>query len=240
MLASYNDQQLMKLAELFETGLDWRTIAGDVVRGETAYHLAWLDRYAEEPNLLEAQNGNWGDKMRTVFLRMAVGNPGVIAKNKRMIVDLRFKPLEAWEGAEPPLPVEELGEMLVAAHSAKYPMREGPFVECFAVESFIQSAFLQNRNERMYWNLAKSVVAVARFREMNDRDPAGWKDLVPEFLDEVPDDPYSEEGLKLGRDSDGVLFVYSVGEDEIDNQGDVESDVRWMTEMKGVNERDEE
>jgi hypothetical protein len=53
-------------------------------------------------------------------------------------------------------------------------------------------------------------IACERFRIKHDRWPAALAELCPEFLPEVPIDPYVGKPLKLEKQDDGVV-VYSVG-----------------------------
>jgi hypothetical protein len=49
--------------------------------------------------------------------------------------------------------------------------------------------------------------------------PERLSELVPDFLSEVPEDPYTGQALKYKVDEDGYA-VYSVGPDLTDDGGD--------------------
>jgi len=60
--------------------------------------------------------------------------------------------------------------------------------------------------------------AVERFRRSHGRWPDSLAALVPEFLKELPADPYTGLPLRFRRLADGVV-IYSVGPDEKDDGG---------------------
>jgi len=72
---------------------------------------------------------------------------------------------------------------------------------------------------------AITLVAVERYRQAHGRWPQALSDLVPQYLPKVPIDLYDGSPLRLGRFTDGVV-VYSVGEDGIDNGGNVDENPR--------------
>lgn len=64
-------------------------------------------------------------------------------------------------------------------------------------------------------------LAVERHRLAHGRWPESLTALVPEFLKEVPADPYNGSPLKYRRLADGVV-IYSVGPDGEDNGGNID------------------
>lgn len=65
-------------------------------------------------------------------------------------------------------------------------------------------------------------VAIERFRRDRNAVPAGLSDLVPQYLREIPVDPYSGRPL-LFRPEQDAYTVYSVGPNQQDDQGDLSS-----------------
>jgi hypothetical protein len=65
---------------------------------------------------------------------------------------------------------------------------------------------------------AAAVIAAERFRKKHGRLPKGLEELVPEFLPEVPVDPFTGEPMKVTIEDD-KLTVYSVGENGVDERG---------------------
>ena len=63
-------------------------------------------------------------------------------------------------------------------------------------------------------------VAVERYRRAHSRFPETLNDLVPTYLAAVPTDPYDGAAIRLRRFPEGVV-LYSVGEDGVDNGGNI-------------------
>jgi hypothetical protein len=68
-------------------------------------------------------------------------------------------------------------------------------------------------------NLARSAVALERFRLREGAYPDELTRLVPDLLASVPDDPVTGEALHYRRKDSGGFVVYSVGMDGQDNGG---------------------
>jgi hypothetical protein len=66
--------------------------------------------------------------------------------------------------------------------------------------------------------VAQLAVAVARYCRKQLQLPARAEDLVREYLQQVPTDPFTGEPLKFKATADGVV-VYSVGPDGVDDDG---------------------
>jgi hypothetical protein len=71
-----------------------------------------------------------------------------------------------------------------------------------------------------------AAIAVERFRREKGRWPQTLDELVPEFLQQVPLDPFKDEPLRLGHVKDGVV-IYSVGPDGEDNNGSINRMEEW-------------
>lgn len=63
-----------------------------------------------------------------------------------------------------------------------------------------------------------TLIALERYRRREGPFPAALDELVPDFLTEVPLDPFDGNPLRYRCDESGVT-VYSVGEDLVDDQG---------------------
>ncbi len=61
-------------------------------------------------------------------------------------------------------------------------------------------------------------LALERYRLAHGRWPAGLKELVPQYLPEIPLDPFDGASLRLRRTETGIV-IYSVSLDRIDQQG---------------------
>ena len=65
---------------------------------------------------------------------------------------------------------------------------------------------------------AQAALAVERFRLARGRPPESLAELVPDYLDGVPEDPYDGEPLRYGQLGRGFV-VYSVAENGVDEGG---------------------
>ncbi|HEV3343371.1 MAG TPA: hypothetical protein VG125_23570 [Pirellulales bacterium] len=70
-------------------------------------------------------------------------------------------------------------------------------------------------------DIVRMAVAIERFRGINGQLPKTLGDLVPDFLAEVPGDPFDGAPLRWVVDGDDYR-VYSVGPDAVDQGGDVD------------------
>jgi hypothetical protein len=68
-----------------------------------------------------------------------------------------------------------------------------------------------------------AALAAERFRRDFGRWPTTLDELVPKYVIAVPRDPHDLQPLRLARRPDGIV-IYSVGQDEIDDGGAIESD----------------
>ena len=78
--------------------------------------------------------------------------------------------------------------------------------------------------------LATTAFAVERFRHGQGRLPADLNELTPQFLANVPTDPFDGAPLRYRRLSRGYL-IYSVGIDRRDNGGREGSDFARFSDM---------
>ncbi len=75
---------------------------------------------------------------------------------------------------------------------------------------------LATRMARM--RCAVTAMAVERFRLNNGRWPTSLDELVSEYLDAVPLDPFDEQPLRYAI-KDGYVAIYSIGHDGVDDGG---------------------
>jgi hypothetical protein len=82
--------------------------------------------------------------------------------------------------------------------------------------------------------VAVTVLATERWRRSHGGAvPADLNVLVPDFLPDVPQDPFTGRALRLSKAADGYT-IYSVGIDRVDNGGDVGA---WSPDVRGSNLR---
>jgi len=75
-------------------------------------------------------------------------------------------------------------------------------------------------NEKAANRVCAAALASERYRLIYGRWPISWEQLIPQFLPEALNDPYTGKPLKLKLVEDG-LIVYSVGFNEKDDGGAV-------------------
>jgi hypothetical protein len=66
--------------------------------------------------------------------------------------------------------------------------------------------------------LARAAVAATAYKAKHGKYPEKLGELVPEFVPDVPADPYDGRPLRLRR-ADGGLVLYSLGRDRKDDAG---------------------
>jgi len=82
------------------------------------------------------------------------------------------------------------------------------------------TAFFEAEAEATAKNrIAAAAIAVERYRRPHGRLPEKLEDLVPDFLPEVPEDPFDGKQLRYVV-RNGELLIYSIGRNRIDNGGD--------------------
>jgi hypothetical protein len=85
----------------------------------------------------------------------------------------------------------------------------------------------------------RALVAVERYRLKHGKWPAKLDNVVPGFLDKVPEDPIDAAKLRYKRTADGVV-LYSIGNDRTDDGGDVGASGKdagyrlWDAEKRGA------
>lgn len=78
---------------------------------------------------------------------------------------------------------------------------------------------------RLHLDLLKVALASERYRLKSKNWPSQLEDLVPEFVSQIPYDPFDYPNrLRLVRRPDGIT-IYSVGRDRTDNGGQKQDDI---------------
>ncbi len=85
----------------------------------------------------------------------------------------------------------------------------------------IENEYVREWHVRMKLGMARSAIAVERFRRANGRFPARLADLVPAYLDAVPLDIYAptESFVQMTTRDDGSFLIYSIGRNGRDDGG---------------------
>jgi hypothetical protein len=84
----------------------------------------------------------------------------------------------------------------------------------------LRGAVITHVHGLAYIRAARIAIAAERFRLTQGKLPDTLRELVPEYLPEIPADPFDGSPMKLTRTEHG-LIIYSISDDEIDDGGDV-------------------
>lgn len=152
-----------------------------------------------------------------------VAHPEHCAQALRIIndyVDALKKPL--------PATIKEVEHVFAESNSIKEANRnrnkwERAYLASLLLISFEMNSALNGtvRAEAMR-RCAVAMLAAERFRRREGRLPESLDELVPEFLEAMPDDPCTGSSLLYAVSESGYT-IYSVGTDETDNGGDIDA-----------------
>jgi len=117
-----------------------------------------------------------------------------------------------------------LNQQRAAANQLSVTLRDSPLLvrTSFSVIGRMDTTFLQASAEI---RCALVMVAVERFRLAHGHWPGALQELLPQFIDKIPDDPYTGSRLLYRLLLDGVV-IYSVGPDGVDNGGLIRAKAR--------------
>lgn len=114
------------------------------------------------------------------------------------------------------LPAERLARLAKTPH-AKALTRQGflPYLKILA---------LRRNTDLARINCIHVLLATQAFQRVHGHFPESVDQLTPDFLPQIPLDPHDqqERPLQYRRLDDGSAVVYSVGDNQIDDQGDLD------------------
>ncbi len=82
----------------------------------------------------------------------------------------------------------------------------------------LSSVFKTSRQSKARRQTVLTALATERYRQQHNQFPTQLKDLVPDFLDAVPLDPFDSQPLRYRTEPTGVI-IYSIGPDGNDDGG---------------------
>jgi hypothetical protein len=94
----------------------------------------------------------------------------------------------------------------------------------------IEMAVQKHRVVGAYLGCSRAAVAIERFRLAKGSLPAKLDELVPEFLDSVPLDPFDGKPLRYSAIDEKSYKVWSIGWDGTDGGGDERNDITFAVE----------
>ena len=132
-------------------------------------------------------------------------------------------------------PLVDAGEDLTAMHEAA--LQLDTEVPQLGGTYFMVKMLMPSLSRAVYLQIERDVVldctlvgiAAERYRLATGHWPASLDELVPAYLDQLPLDPFGEgKPLKLAVTDQGIA-IYSIGEDTIDDGGDVAAEENHRT-----------
>ncbi|MEO7677454.1 MAG: hypothetical protein ABIV39_11895 [Verrucomicrobiota bacterium] len=110
-------------------------------------------------------------------------------------------------------------------------------------KTIVSGTFSKIVSAKIAQQLALTACALERFKLENKRYPNDLKELVPKILVSIPSDPIDGQPLRYQLNSDGTFLLYSVGENGVDDGGDVKrakssSDGKWIRPRHPIYGRD--
>ena len=76
----------------------------------------------------------------------------------------------------------------------------------------------------LYSDVAQVALAIRRYRDAKKQLPESLEELVPEYLEQIPHDPYDGRPIRYRRVSELETHFYSVGLDLKDDGGVLDTD----------------
>jgi hypothetical protein len=188
------------------------------IRGERAECDRVFEAFPKETNVLRSWKEQFGmfldEEERGKLARnyVSLNIPSVLKEERAALLRFMNRWLEIAKR-----PVEERGPQMDELVSSLE--RKSLFVRhFFTLGQFEKGCHRSHASLRC----AIALVAIERYRLANKSWPTSLKALVPKYLNKVPTDPFDGVSLKYAKRKEGVV-VYSVGEDGVDNGGNVRS-----------------
>ena len=82
-----------------------------------------------------------------------------------------------------------------------------------------EAAFKKHLAQNTRMQEARIACALERFRHANGAFPEKLDQLVPDFVEALPEDPFDQKPLRYRRNADGGYDVWSIGPDRRDDGG---------------------
>ena len=116
-------------------------------------------------------------------------------------------------------------DILERHRQERQPSQAGGYLNALLNHGVVLGAFSQavDATPLIVDRASRVAVAIERFRRDRNAVPAALPDLVPQYLREIPVDPYSGRPL-LFRPERAAYTVYSVGPNQQDDHGDLSSE----------------
>ncbi len=186
--------------------------------GERVGQLALSD-YVKRHGIQSISNAALGGGKSWSVTNWALA--GILDLNLAKAIELLTPVVEA---ADSHAAAIKAADEMDAALASTSPLSVRYFITHSLVSSLSRSCvFFAQRAAHMRCTVA--ALAMERYRLGNGALPESLDELVPEYLDSVPLDPFDEKPLRYAT-KDGYVVIYSVGENGVDDGGDVQMSVK--------------
>lgn len=220
---SFTDAQLAHLQQNFLDNQDLEACCRDFVKDRIFYLECVLSPFDERPSK-PSTSKRWCERVYSLL--------GLMQKENVMHLDYFQRCIDAAQ-----LPLEEReGEFgVISIDLANEVSRYQLYI--FSIASNIKVAEIDMRVIGTL-RCAETALAIERYRLKYDSLPESLEDLVPEFMEAVPLEPFDGEPLRYIRHADGGYTVYCIGDDWVDNGGLSREQMAEQTGEKNPEEYD--
>ncbi len=203
-------QHLDRMASQINAQIDTISPA-EVMRAERAFHILAYESLA-------ANKINAAD----VFCDRELSEIGAVSK-----FDIRIAQVRAVSYWPNRIAVASDPEKLLNARKDKRFRRKSLSIEDkkrWLYRDLLPNSFFSGQFARTHALLRCAITGIAaeRFRLEHDRFPDSLEELVPTYIDAIPNDPFTRKPVQLAKTDIGIV-IYSFGIDEEDDRGNVET-----------------
>lgn len=214
--ADFSDRELdllqSSLAIAEKTNLVVRAFIGERAVGIPYFRMSWSDikRYSKSDEDDPERHRRWpeSDRQPAIFRLSGFFERDLLYFLKIMGTNITFA------GQPPPASLAARGVFEQAAIDGKTHF----YILSSMLLPAMSKAVVTDAGCFARLRLAKTAVAVERFRLANGRYPDSMEEVVPGFISVLPTDPFSGQPLRYKRIAKGYV-VYSVGADGRDDGG---------------------
>ncbi|MHC4192607.1 MAG: hypothetical protein ACYS8I_00705 [Planctomycetota bacterium] len=206
----FTDVQLARLSDMLADARNLSTLSRAFV-GEQCFAIAAFERPSVLIDYLGLPGRPPGSPARRVVVAFYTLT-GLLEKNAVVYLDLMSDCIEAYE-----LPPHQRQK---AFRSIEAKVNSLSQIHAFVRQSMsaIPRCVTRELNHIAKLRSAQTALAVQRYRLAEGRLPGALADLVPDYLDTVPLDPFDGNDLRYKKLNVGFV-VYSIGEDGKDDGG---------------------
>jgi len=189
---------------------------GDRASGYFAFH------HPEQVASMESMNMEGGMMMMDEVPDPPSPNDGRLTKpiDCRLYLDLQRQVITA-TSAPFPAALDQLNQVMTRFRSLRKspnPLEKFDSHVTVMIFSAYEHAFLDTARHLAMRNVVLCALASERHRLKHGNVPKNLGELVPEFLPEIPNDPFDGQPVRMAV-SEAELVIYSVGKDRNDDNG---------------------